>query len=238
MSDAEPSPFVPYRPDRLEPEESMRRAQDFADHLARRRSVRAFSPEPVPRALIEQAIRAAGTAPSGAHQQPWTFVAVSDPILKARIREASEEEERRNYGGRMPPAWLQALAPFGTTWRKPYLEVAPWLVVAFAQAWSPGPDGERRTHYYVKESVGIACGLFIAAVHAMGLSTLTHTPSPMHFLGKLLARPPHEQAMILFPVGYPAPDCVVPRLERKPLAEVAVFHEPREREVRNVEASE
>lgn len=189
-----------------------------------RRSVRAFAPDPVPREVIEAAIRAASTAPSGAHQQPWTFVAVSDPEVKHRIRVAAETEERRNYeGGRMPPEWRDALARIGTDWQKPFLDDVPWIVVLFEQVHGWFPDGSVRKHYYARESVGIACGLFIAAVHEMGLATLTHTPSPMGFLSSVLGRPRNERPFVLLPVGHPAPNAVVPDLVRKPLGDVAVF---------------
>jgi nitroreductase len=199
----------------------------FREEMATRRSVRTFSPDAVPRELIEHAIMTAASAPSGAHQQPWTFVAISDPDIKHRIRVAAEAEERRNYeGGRMPQEWLDALAPLGTDWRKPFLDVAPWIVVLFEQVHGWFPDGTVRKHYYARESVGIACGLFIAAVHRTGLATLTHTPSPMGFLSKLLDRPKNERPFVLLPVGYPAEDCLVPDLRRKTLHEVAVFVEP------------
>lgn len=217
-------PRVPFSLPRLPPSEQEERGQALLAHLSARRSVREFSDEPVPQRLIELAIQAAGTAPSGAHQQPWTFVAVSRPATKRLIREAAEQEEYRSYeGGRMPPDWREALAPLGTDWRKPYLETVPWLVVLFAQQHGHHPDGSHRKHYYVKESVGIAAGLFVAALHEMGLATLTHTPSPMHFLSRILGRPKNEKATILFPVGYPAPGCTVPDLQRKRLHEIAVF---------------
>ena len=181
-------PQIPYRAERLSPEQSVERGRSFFERLDSRRSVRDYASTPVPRGLIETAIRAASTAPSGAHRQPWRFVAVSDPALKARIREAAEEEERVNYlGGRMPDDWLDAVAPLGTDWRKPHLEDAPWLVVVFAELYGLDADGAKRKNYYVKESVGIACGLFIAALHDMGLATLTHTPSPMDFLARILS---------------------------------------------------
>ncbi len=202
------------------------RAADFLAELDERRSVRAFSPEPVPRRLIELAIATASTAPSGAHQQPWTFVAVSDPDTRRRIRIAAEAEERRSYESRMSEEWLDALAPLGTDWQKPYLETAPWLVVLFEQVHGTFPDGSHRKHYYARESVGIAAGLFITAVHHMGLATLTHTPSPMGFLTQVLERPRRERPFVLFPVGYPADDATVPDLQRKPLGEVAVFDPP------------
>jgi iodotyrosine deiodinase len=219
-------PFIPYRPERLPEEEMRRRARDFHAEMDRRRSVRAFSPDPVPRELIEIAIRTASTAPSGAHRQPWKFVAVGDQRLKREIRVAAEAEEYESYvGGRMPEEWLEALAPLGTGWEKPYLETAPWIVVVFEELYGFGPDGAKRKNYYPKESVGIACGLFIAALHRMGLATLTHTPSPMAFLSGLLDRPANEKPFILFPVGYPAPDAEVPDIRRKGLEEVAVWHE-------------
>lgn len=219
-----PHRFVPYRPEWLSEEEMVRRGRAFYEEMDRRRSVRYFSPDPVPRELIELAIRTAGTAPSGAHRQPWRFVAVSDPALKREIRLAAEAEEYRSYAdGRMPPEWIEALAPFGTSWEKPYLEIAPWLVVVFEELHGVGLDGRKRKNYYPKESVGIACGLFIAALHRMGLATLTHTPSPMTFLSRILMRPPNERPFILFPVGYPAPDCEVPDIRRKDLDEIAVW---------------
>ena len=201
----------------------MRRAADFEAEMARRRTTRDFSSEPVPRALIEHAIRTAGTAPSGAHLQPWTFVAVADGELKRRIRAAAEEEERRFYEERATPEWLELLAPLGTDEHKPHLEHAPWLVVLFRQSYGLGPDGERVAHYYTQESCGIAAGLFIAAVHHMGLVTLTHTPSPMGFLNELLERPANEKAMLVMPVGYPADGATVPDLDRKSLEDISVF---------------
>jgi nitroreductase len=216
--------FIPYRPERLPEGEMLRRAREFYEELHRRRSVRFFSPDPVPRELIELAIRTASTAPSGAHKQPWRFVAVGDPAIKREIRIAAEAEEHESYvGGRMPPDWLEALTPFGTSWEKPYLEIAPWLVVVFEELYEVMPDGSRRKNYYPKESVGIACGLFIAALHHMGLATLTHTPSPMAFLSRVLDRPSNEKPYILFPVGYPALDAEVPDLRRKSLDEVSVW---------------
>jgi len=215
--------FVPFAPGRL-PEDTMRtRAGAFYELMAQRRSVRDFSSDPVPRDVVETAIRTAGTAPSGAHQQPWTFVLVGDPGVKRRIRLAAEEEERTNYlDGRMPEEWQEEIARLGTSWRKPYLEEAPWIVVLFEQRYGVDESGERSKHYYVKESVGIAAGIFIAALHTAGLSTLTHTPSPMAFLTKLLDRPANERPFILFPVGYPADGTVVPNLERKPIEEILV----------------
>lgn len=199
------------------------RARGFYELMDSRRSVRDFSPRPVPRELIERAIQTASTAPSGAHRQPWRFVAVSDNQLKQQIRDAVEHEERESYERRMPASWKQALEPIGTNWQKPYLTTVPWIVVVFEEIHGIEPDGQSRPNYYVKESVGIACGLFIAALHHMGLVTLTHTPSPMGFLGKLLERPANERPFMLFPIGFPAPNATVPDLVRKPLSEVAVW---------------
>ncbi len=214
-------PFIPYRPARFPEDEMAERARSFYEEMERRRSVREFSPDPVPRRLIELAVHAASTAPSGAHRQPWRFVMVGDPEVKRQIREGAEAEERENYeGGRLPPDWREALEPLGTTWEKPFLETAPWLVVVFEERYGINQDGSRRHNWYVKESVGIACGLFITALHHMGLSTLTHTPSPMAFLNRILARPRNERPFILFPIGYPADDCTVPDLVRKPVDDV------------------
>jgi nitroreductase len=219
--------FIPYRPTRRAIDETASRAGALRRSLGERRSVRAFSPDPVPRAWIEDAIMTASSAPSGAHQQPWTFVAIGDDDLKHRIRIAAEEEERRSYdGGRMPAEWRAALEPLGTDWRKPFLDTAPWIVVLFEQVHGWFPDGSVRKHYYARESVGIACGLFIAAIHEMGLATLTHTPSPMGFLTRILERPSNERPFVLLPVGHVADDCTVPDLHRKSLDQVAVFMEP------------
>lgn len=218
--------LYPQRPLRFtgrSPEEMLVRAQDFFNLMRERRSVRTFSDRSVPRALIEQAILTAGTAPSGAHREPWHFVAVNDRELQSKIRAAAEKEERESYERRMPKAWREAIDPLGTDWHKPFLETAPWIVVCFAK--NIGDDGKK--NYYVQESCGIACGLFIAAIHNMGLVTLTHTPSPMRFLGEILGRPKHERAFILFPVGYPAKNAKVPDLQRKNLAELATWHEER-----------
>ena len=203
----------------------IRRAEAFEASMRTRRSVRAFSGAPVPRAVIESAIRTASRAPNGANKQPWSFVAVSDPDLKRRIREAAEAEERAFYGGRAPQAWLDALAPFGTDAEKPFLETAPWLIAVFAQPHGVTPDGGRDKHYYVQESVGIACGFLLAALHQAGLATLTHTPAPMTFLREVLGRPEHERPFLLVVAGVPADDATVPRIEKKSLDEVAIFVE-------------
>ena len=213
--------FVPYRPERIPPEVTASRARAFYEQMDARRSVRMFSPDPVPRSVIDDIIRTASTAPSGAHRQPWRFVVVGDPATKTAIRGAAEAEERLNYaGGRLPREWREALEPLGTDEHKPYLEIAPWLVVLFEERYGVNPDGSHRKNFYVKESVGIAAGMFVAAVHNAGLATLPHTPSPMAFLAQVLGRPENERAFALFPVGYPADDCEVPDLRRKPLDDV------------------
>jgi nitroreductase len=216
-------PTVPYQPLTVSTADRERISTDVLAEMQTRRSVRDFSDRDVPRSMIETAIMCASTAPSGAHKQPWTFVLVGDPAVKNRIRIAAEEEERRNYEGRrLPPHWREDLEPLGTDWRKPFLETVPWIVVVFEQRYGTRSDGSRQHHYYVKESVGIACGMFIDALHRMGLSTLTHTPSPMAFLRELLGRPTSERPFVLFPIGYAAEDCRVPDLSRKTLDEVMV----------------
>ncbi len=217
------APFVPLRHARRAVEQSRADADAFLESMQQRRTTRHFSTDPVPRALLEAAIRTAGTAPSGAHQQPWTFVAISDAEIKQRLRAAAEEEERAFYHGKAPEEWLSALAPLGTDEHKTHLTDAPWVVVLFRQAYGVNADGTKRTYYYTQESCGIAAGFFIAAVHQMGLVTLTHTPSPMGFLSELLERPANEKAMLVMPVGYPAADARVPNLERKPLDDIAVW---------------
>lgn len=198
------------------------RAMEFHRLMDARRSVRHFSPEPVPFAVIAEVVRAASTAPSGAHKQPWTFCVVGNADLKRWIRAAAEEEERANYNGRMSDEWLKDLAPLGTDADKPFLEDAPWLVVVFKRVYEVEPEGHKHQNYYVNESVGIATGLLLAAAHHAGLATLTHTPSPMNFLTNLLDRPVNERPYLLIPMGYPAPGCLVPRLRRKPLEDVLV----------------
>ncbi|CAH0252831.1 nitroreductase family protein [Roseomonas sp. CECT 9278] len=207
----------------LDEAQSAARAAGFLAAMRRRRTVRDFSARPVPRALIEAAVMTAASAPSGANQQPWTFACVADPALKARIRAAAEAEERAFYAGRAGMEWLDALAPLGTNWEKPFLETAPWLIVVFAQRHGIGPDGQRVKHYYVPESVGIACGLLIASLHLAGLATLTHTPSPMGFLAEACGRPDHEKALMVIVAGHPAEPCRVPVITKKALDQVAVF---------------
>jgi iodotyrosine deiodinase len=203
---------------RLSDEASLRAAREFDALLQLRRTVRDFDARPVAREVIEHCIAAAGTAPSGANQQPWHFVAVSDPGVKQRIRVAAEAEEREFYDRRAPEEWLDALKPIGTDWQKPYLETAPWLIAIFVQKWGRADDGGKVKHYYPAESVGIAAGMLITALHTAGLATLTHTPSPMGFLNKILGRPADaERPFLLLVVGHPAPGARVPAIERKPL---------------------
>lgn len=212
---------VPYRA--LDVEDPQAIGEMIVAEYSARRSVRDFSDRQVPRRLIELAVEAASTAPSGAHRQPWTFVLVGDPIVKRRIREAAEEEERENYlGGRMNQEWQDALEPLGTDWQKPFLEIVPWIVVVFEQRYGLTETGARVHNYYVKESVGIATGMFLTALHRMGLAGLTHTPSPMRFLSDLLDRPENERPFALIPIGYPAEQCRVPALVRKGLDEILV----------------
>lgn len=216
--------FVPLSTYRRFPEaEMLKRALAFRDEIRRRRTVRRFSAEPVPRAVIDACLEAAGTAPSGANLQPWHFVVVSEPETKRRIREAAEREEHDFYRHRAPPEWLATLEPLGTDEHKPYLETAPWLIAIFARRFGERPDGGKVTHYYVSESVGIATGFLIAALHHAGLATLTHTPSPMGFLNEVLDRPASERPFLLLVAGYPAADATVPDIARKPLAEIATY---------------
>ena len=195
-------------------------ADAYYQHLDSRRTIRDFSDKPVPKSVIDALILTASTAPSGAHKQPWTFCAIQDPSVKTAIRAAAEQEEHESYTRRMSEQWLKDLAPIGTDWQKPFLETAPWLIVVFAQV----TGSQREKHYYVQESVGIACGFLIAAIHNAGLATLTHTPSPMNFLKTLLKRPDNERPFLLLPVGYPADDVFVPNIHRKKLEDVAVFY--------------
>lgn len=221
-----PAPRRPYQFDRM-PIEQMRAAADrLAVSMNTRRSCRAFSPEPVPRDVIERVIEIGHSAPSGANRKPWLFVAVDDPAIKREIRLAAEAEERENYGHRFPPEWLAALEPIGTNAEKPYLEIAPWLVVLMRFDWEE-VGGERVQNYYPAESIGIAAGMFLMACHQVGLATLVHTPSPMKFLREILARPVNEKPHLLIPVGYPANDCTVPDIPKKPLSAAIQWNRPR-----------
>jgi iodotyrosine deiodinase len=213
---------VPLAFQRLDQVVMLERSRAFRAAMTARRSVRSFSSEPVPFELIENAVMTAAGAPSGAHQQPWTFVVVSDPDIKQRIRDAAEAEERRSYDGRLGEEWLAALRPLGTDWHKPHLTDAPYVIVVFEHAHGVAADGSRVKHYYVQESVGIACGLLLASLPLAGLATLTHTPSPMGFLRDVLGRPRHERPYLVVPVGYPSPDAAVPDLTRKTVDEVLV----------------
>ena len=213
--------FVPLDYSAPEVPELRARARAFYESIARRRTVREFSDRPVPRDVVEWCLRAAGTSPSGANLQPWHFVAVSDAAVKRRIRIAAEEEEREFYEHRAPQEWLDALAPLGTDASKPFLERAPWLIAIFSQLHGVLDDGRKVKHYYAMESVGIATGLLIAAVHQAGLVSLTHTPSPMGFLNEILGRPAHEKPFLLLVTGYPAEGAVVPDIRRKDLDEIA-----------------
>jgi iodotyrosine deiodinase len=216
---------VPLSWERLDGDEALARSRAFLERLRSRRSVRLFSPEPVERELVDNALAAAGTAPSGANQQPWTFAVVSDPELKARLREAAEKEEYAFYDHRATDEWKEAIEPIGTDWIKPHITDAPCVIVVFEQVWTRGPDGEKVKHYWVKESVGIAVGLLLAALHEAGLFALTHSPAPMGFLRDLLDRPENERAFLLIPVGYPAEGATVPDIERKRLDEIVARYE-------------
>lgn len=222
--------FLPLEFEWIAPDQQHQRAREMVEEMQRRRSVRHFSSRSVDFELIESAVRAASTAPSGANRQPWTFVVVDDPAVKREIRRAAEAEEKRNYEERFPQEWKDALKPLGTSWRKEFLEIAPYLIVVFRHVYGlaqvdkayPFPGQEQLKHYYVMESVGIAVGFLLMALHRMGLATLTHTPSPMNFLAKILERPKNERPYLLIPVGYPAEDATVPNIGRKPLDEVMV----------------
>ena len=205
-------------------EEMIHRSRTFYQWLDQRRSVREFSDRPVPKEVIENILKAASTAPSGAHKQPWTFCAVSDPNLKTQIRKAAEKEEKESYEHRMGERWKNDLAPMATDMHKPFLEIAPWLIIVCKRPYEISQDGSKKNNYYVNESVGLACGMLIAAIHKAGLVTLTHTPSPMKFLTQLLNRPENERAFLLLPIGYPKDPVYVPDLKRKELDEIAVFY--------------
>lgn len=217
-------PFVSYRKECFEQEEMLSRSAGFLQWMDTRRSVRDFSDKPVAKEVIEHILLTASTAPSGAHKQPWTFCAVSDPAIKKQIREAAEAEEYESYNSRMPPEWLADLLPLQTDWHKEFLEIAPWLIIIFKRIYEPGENGRKLNNYYVQESTGIAAGFLLSAIHNAGLAALTHTPSPMNFLAKILNRPDNEKPFLLVPVGYPAQECWVPKLQRKTLDEIARFY--------------
>jgi iodotyrosine deiodinase len=216
--------YIRYRRETFAADEMAQRASKFYQMMDARRSVREFSDKPIPQELIHHLVMTASTAPSGAHKQPWTFCVVSNPEMKRQIREAAEKEEYESYHGRMSEEWLQDLAPLGTDWQKPFLEIAPYLIIVFKRVYEYGPNGEKKNNYYVNESVGLACGMLLTAIHHAGLVSLTHTPSPMNFLSKLLDRPDNERPFLLVPVSYPAEEVYVPNIHRKKLDEVAVFY--------------
>ncbi len=216
--------FIPYKGVRFSKAEMLQRSREFYRYLDKRRTVRDFSDKPVPLEVVENIIMTASSAPSGAHKQPWTFCVVSDPELKRKIREAAEKEEYENYHGRMSEEWLADLAPLGTDWHKPFLERAPYLIVVFKKAYD-SVDGEKKKNYYVNESVGLATGFLLAAIHNAGLASLTHTPSPMNFLQEILERPENERPFLLIPIGYPAGEAQVPNITRKALKDVMVLYE-------------
>jgi iodotyrosine deiodinase len=205
------------------PEEMITLSDEFYNKMNQRRSVRDFSNKPVPKEVIEKIILTASTAPSGAHKQPWTFCVVSNPEIKSKIRVEAEKEEKESYDSRMSDEWVADLLPLQTDWQKPFLEIAPYLIIVFKKAFDLSPDGTKRTNYYVNESVGIACGFLLAAIHHAGLVALTHTPSPMNFLAKILNRPENERPFLLIPVGYAAEETYVPKLKRKDLSDFVVW---------------
>lgn len=216
-------PFVRHHPIHRTESELLMRSDEFLKEMNARRTVRDFSEVPVPHKVIENIVQAASTAPSGAHKQPWTFCIVTNAQVKREIRVEAEKEEYESYHNRMSEEWLQDLRPLQTDWNKPFLETAPYLIVVFKRVYEVGADGTKKNNYYVSESVGIACGLLLAAIHHAGLVALTHTPSPMKFLTRILQRPENERPYLLIPVGYPAPETFVPKLTRKTLEEIAVY---------------
>lgn len=216
--------FIPYQQKELTVDEQLKTSEEFYLHLNTRRSIREFSDKPVDIKVIENIIKTASTAPSGANKQPWTFCVVSNPELKTKIRAAAEEEEKENYAKRMSDRWLEDLEPFGTNWEKPFIEIAPYIIVVFKRAHET-INGEKRNNYYVNESVGIACGILITAIHNVGLASLTHTPSPMNFLTKVLNRPENERPYLLIPVGYAVKEAKVPDITRKTLKDILVRYE-------------
>lgn len=218
-------PFVSYSKKSFAQDEVLIRSANFHNWLDNRRSVRDFSNKPIPKEVIENILLSASTAPSGAHKQPWTFCVVSNAEVKKQIREAAEEEERISYSGRMSEVWLKDLEPLGTDWEKPFLEIAPYLIIVCKRSYEYNEDGSKHQNYYVQESVGLATGFLLAAIHDAGLVALTHTPSPMGFLTKLLNRPENEKPFLLIPVGYPLEKCYVPDIARKGIDEVAVWYD-------------
>lgn len=217
-------PYIAYNKPIISEDEMLERSKTFYEWIDTRRSVREFSDQKVSKAVIENIIKSASTAPSGAHKQPWTFCVIENPEIKKQIRIAAEQEEYESYESRMSSEWIEDLKPLGTDWHKPFLETAPFLIVVFRRIFEFGTDGKKKNNYYVQESVGIAAGFLITAIHNVGLVTLTHTPSPMGFLSKLLNRPENEKPYLLLPVGYPAKECWVPDLKRKDIEDIATFY--------------
>ena len=218
-------PFVRYKKKTYSEVEMIQRTVNFYAEIDKRRTVRDFSEKHVPKEVIENIIRSASTAPSGAHKQPWTFCLVSNKELKKQIRIEAEKEEYESYNGRMPEEWLKDLRPLQTNWYKEFLETAPWLIIVFKRSYELEPNGHKHQNYYVTESCGIACGFLLAAIHYAGLAALTHTPSPMNFLCKVLNRPENEKPFLVIPVGYAAEECWIPELKRKELEEASVWYE-------------
>lgn len=225
MDKEEKVEFKPFKGLEYSEEEMIQRSKEFYEFMNLRRSVREFSDKPVPKEVVENIIRAASTAPSGANKQPWTFCVVSRAELKTKLRKLAEQEEYLNYHGRMSESWLKDLKPLRTDYQKPFIEIAPYLIIVFKKIYDFLPDGERANNYYVNESVGLATGMLLAAIHNAGLVALTHTPSPMNFLEKLLERPSNERAFLHIPIGYPAEDAEVPDIQRKPLEDIAKFYD-------------
>ena len=217
-------PFVSYSKETFSAEEMTKRSNDFYKWMDKRRTTRDFSDKPVPKEVIEKIVLAASTAPSGAHKQPWTFCIISDPEIKKQIRVEAEKEEFESYNGRMPEEWKADLLPLQTDWKKEFLETAPYLIIVFKRSYELEENGHKHQNYYVTESCGIACGFLLTAIHHAGLAALTHTPSPMNFLGKVLNRPENEKPYLLVPVGYPATECWVPDLKRKPIELVTKWY--------------
>ncbi|HRI26599.1 MAG TPA: nitroreductase family protein [Chitinophagales bacterium] len=215
-----PHQFIPYQQKYVMPDEMRQQSANFLQFMHRRRTLRQFSDQPVPLEVMQNIIMTASTAPSGAHKQPWSFCLIGNPTLKKQIREAAEKEEYLNYHGRMTAEWLQDLTPFDTNWQKPFLETAPWLIVVFKRIYETDEQGHKQNNYYVAESVGIATGFLLAAIHHAGLVALTHTPSPMQFLAQILQRPQNERPFLLIPVGYAPTNATIPNLTRKPMEEV------------------
>jgi iodotyrosine deiodinase len=218
-------PYIAHQGNALNNEEMIQTILDFYKKMDTRRTVRHFSDKPIDKLIIENILKTASTAPSGAHKQPWTFCVVSNPDLKKQIRDAAEEEEKLSYTSRMSEAWKRDLAPLGTNWEKPFLEVVPYIIVVFKRSYEFGADGSKHQNYYVPESCGLACGFLLAAIHQAGLGSLTHTPSPMNFLTKILNRPENEKPFLLIPVGHIATDCWVPHIERKKMNQISVWYE-------------